>query len=274
MSRKKYIPIIVFWFLYLFMNINLSAQETADKIRLSLEDCISLALKSNLSINVQRINTKIQDSLITSAKGYFDPSISFGPSVSKSSDPSSSLFSTGSSSRDGNTQAFTLAFSDPITTGGRYGISLSESRFNSNITNTQLLNPSYRTGLTFSINQPLLKGFGIDINKSSIYIAINNKDISVLSLKLQLIKTLSDVQNNYWDLFFAQENLKVQQLALKQAQDLLLVNQRFKEEGKATISDVLQAQSAVASREADVISAIDFIKSSEERLKRITNIIE
>ena len=73
---------------------------------------------------------------------------------------------------------------------------------------------------------------------------------------------------------FAIENLKVQQLALKQAQDLLKKNQLFKEAGKATISDILQAQAAVASREADVIAAQDWVKDAEDRLKRITNMID
>jgi outer membrane protein TolC len=247
---------------------NSFAQETENQIKLSLEDCISLALKSNLNVNAQRINPEIQDSLLKIAEGYFDPSISFGPNVSKSNDPSS-----GTNSRNGNTFGLALGFSDPISTGGDYGISFNSNRFKST-SNTTFLNPSYSSGLTFSVTQPLLKNFGVKVNKSYIYIAKNNKDISLLRLKSQLINTLSDVQNTYWELIFAQENLKVQQLALKQAQDLLILNQRFKDSGKATISDVLQAQSAVASREADVISAMDLVKESEERLKRITNIIQ
>ena len=66
----------------------------------------------------------------------------------------------------------------------------------------------------------------------------------------------------------------MQKLASKQARDLLTVNQRRKEVGKATVSDVLQAQAAVASREADVIAGQDTISDVEDRLKRITNLIQ
>ena len=118
------------------------------------------------------------------------------------------------------------------------------------------------------------KNFGIAVNKASITIAKNNKDISLLRLKAQLIKTLSEVQNAYWELVFAGENLKVQQLALKQAKDLLNKNQRLREAGKTTIIDVLQAQSAIASREADVIAAKDFLGDAEDSLKHVTNIIQ
>jgi len=243
------------------------AQEAKDQIRLSLQDCISLALKSNLDINIQRINPQIRDALLTSAKGDFDPSLSFGPRIYRSNDPSYP------ESGRGNGQDLAIAFSDPIITGGEYGISFNTSRFDRSSPGASI-NPSYGTGLTFSITQPLLKGFGVDVNKSYIYIAKNNKDISISLLKWQLIRTLTNVQNSYWELFFALENMKVQELALKQAQDLLNINKRFREEGKATPSDVLQAQSAVASREADVITAVDLVKDSEEELKRIINVVQ
>lgn len=264
--------LVFFVFCYLFSTLslfNLYAQEAENEFSLSLEDCISLALKSNLSISVQRINPEIQDSLLKIAEGYFEPSISVGPTVTKSNTPSSSAIS-----QNGTNFGYSLGFSDPISSGGKYGISFSGSRFKSSNTSALSPDPSYRSGLTFSITQSLLKGFGTEINKSSIYIAKNNKDISILRLKSQIIKTIADVQNIYWGLFFAQENLKVQELSLKQAEDLLIMNKRFKEEGKATISDVLQAQSAVSSREADVISAIDSVKESEEKLKRIINIMQ
>jgi len=271
-SKHRYISCLLLLFMF-FLCISSYAEESDKQIKLSLQDCVNLALKSNLSIQVQRINPNIQDVLMTMAKGNFDPSISFGPTISKSKDLAFSTSSTGTDVRTSNTSGLTLGIIDPIITGGSYGISFNSNRSNSNSIQ-QTLNPSYRSGLTFSITQPLLRDFGVSVNKSSITIAKNNKDISVLQLKSQLIDTMSSVQNYYWELVFAIENLKVQQLALKQAQDLLIINQKFKENGKATISDILQAEAAVASREADVISATDAIKDTEENLKRITNIIQ
>jgi len=207
------------------------------------------------------------------AKGHFDPSASFGPNVSRSEEPSSTPGLTGADVRSSNSRGFTLGIVDPIVTGGSYGLSFNSNRSESN-SSYQTLNPAYRSGLTFNVTQPLLKGFGIGVNKTPITIAQNNRDISRLRLKTQLITTLSEVQNAYWELVFAIENLKVQQLALKQAQDLLKKNRRFKEFDKATISDVLQSQSAVASREADVIAAKDALRDAEDRVKRITNMIQ
>ena len=249
------------------------AEETEKQIELSLQECITLALESNLNIRIERISPQIQDALLTMAKGRFDPSATLGPSIRSSEEPSATPGITGAEIRSSNSQGFTISVDDPVVTGGSYGLSFNSDRSESN-SRFQTLNPAYRSGLNLNITQPLLQGFGIGVNKASITIAQNNKEISLLRLKAQLIGTLSEVQDAYWELVFAIENLKVQQLALKQAQDLLKKNQLFKEAGKATISDILQAQAAVASREADVIAAEDWVKDAEDRLKRVTNMID
>lgn len=259
--------------LMLWTAVSSHAEQSVDQIELSLQQCISLALESNLNIRIQRISPNIKGALVTMAKGQFDPSVTLGPTVNQAEEPSSSPGLAGADVRTSNGRAIALGISDPVITGGRYGISLNSSRSESN-SEWQTLNPAYRSSLSLSITQPLLEGFGIGVNKASIIIARNNQDISLLSLKAQLIKTLSEVQKSYWELVFALETLKVQQLALKQAQDLLTINQRFKEMGKASMSDVLQAQAAVASREADVIAANDAVKDAEDSLKRVTNIIQ
>ena len=165
-----------------------------------------------------------------------------------------------------------LGLFDSIQTGGRYGIFWNTSRSRSNSTQ-QTLNPAYRSNVTLNMTQPLLEGRGATVNRAPIMIARNNQSISVLQLRSQLIDTLSRVQNTYWELVFALESLKVQQLALEQAGDLLRVNQQLKEAGKASLSDILQAKAAVAARQASVIAARDEVEDAEDNLKRITNLI-
>ncbi len=270
---KKSIYALCFLISFLLFTADISYGEDSNgQIKLSLQECISLALKSNLDIRIQRISPEIQSALLTIAKGRFDPSATVGPTVSRVEEPSSTALS-GADVRISESSGVTLGVSDPVITGGSYGLFFNSTRSESN-SSFQTLNPAYRSGLTFSVNQPLLEGFGFGVNKASITIARNNQDISLLRLKSQLIWTLSEVQRAYWELVFVLENLKVQQLALKQAQDLLTINQRFKEVGIASISDILQAQSAAASREADVIAGKDAVKDAEDELKRVTNLIQ
>ncbi|MGB9595344.1 MAG: TolC family protein [Candidatus Poribacteria bacterium] len=258
--------ILLFTFIgIIFIVVPINAEDQNKQIELSLRDCISLALKSNLNIRIQSINPQIQDSILLMTKGKYEPSLKFNTNTSLSENTSDNQKS--------NAQNFGFGITDPLITGGEYGISINSSRSKGDAS-IQSMNPAYRSGTVFSISQPLMEGAGISINKIPIVIANNNKEISNLRLKSQLIKNLTEVQNTYWELVFALENLKVQELALKQAQDLLNLNIKLKENDKASISDVLQAQSAVASREADVLSAKDAIKDAEDKLKRITNIIQ
>lgn len=260
---RNILPIIFVGIIFIIVPTN--AEEPIRQIELSLQDCISLALRSNLNIRIQSINPQIQDSLLLMAKGKYDPSLRFNTGASLSENTVNDQKSTA--------QNLNFAIIDPLITGGEYGISINSNRSKSE-SSFQSMSPSYRSGTVFSISQPLLEGAGIAINRIPIVIANNNKQISNLRLKSQLIKNLTEVQNTYWELVFALENLKVQELALKQAQDLLNLNIKLKENDKASISDILQAQSAVASREADVLSARDAIKDAEDKLKRITNIIQ
>lgn len=266
----------IFCILIIFLLCSIASsysQEVNQSIKLSLEDCVSLALKSNLDISIQRINPQIQDAILATAKSRFDPSITFGPSISRTEEPPSAPGLTKEDARTSDTESISLGISDPIITGGHYGISFNSNRSGSNLS-SQTFNPAYRSGLGLTFTQPLLEGFGLELNRSAIVIARNNQDISLLSLKARLIRTLSDVQRAYWDLVFAIENLKVQEFAIEQANNLLKLNLKLMELGKASKSDILQAQVAVASREADVIAAKDAIQDAEERLKLITNIIQ
>lgn len=262
--RLKYI--CLFFFISFFCY-----GETQDQVSLSLQECISLTLKSNINLQSQSISPKIQDASIMIAKGGLDPSFILSPSISKADEPS--LTMSGIEARSSSSQNFSVGITDPIFTGTRYSVSLSSNRSESN-SNPQTLNPNYRSGIAFTVIQPLLEGFGTTINRASIIIAENNKTSSILRFKSQLIKTLSDSQSAYWELIYAIANLNAQQLALKQAQELLNINQKRRELGKASLSDILQAQAAVASREADVIAAEDYVRSSEDALKRITNIVQ
>jgi outer membrane protein len=270
LMRKRSVYIFLLFLSIIYTAFSINAEEQTRQMELSLQDCISLALKSNLSISIQRINPQIQDSLLLMTKGRYDPSLNFGINTSHSEGASQTFSSSQLDNQKSNAQSYSFGITDPFITGGEYEISLNGSHSKSDSS----ISPTYRSGTVFSINQPLMEGFGVNLNRAPILIAKNNKDISLLLLKSQLIGNLSDVQDMYWELIFAIENLKVQESSLKQAQDLLNLNLKLKENDKASMSEVLQAQSAVASREADVLIAKDAINDSEDELKRITNIIQ
>ncbi|MEE9259096.1 MAG: TolC family protein, partial [Nitrospinaceae bacterium] len=152
-----------------------------------------------------------------------------------------------------------------------YDLSFSNNRNKTNSTSTGL-NPQYSSELELNITQPLLKGFGIDLNKREIYIASNDVKISDLDFEEQVIDIVSDVENAYWDLVFSIDDLEVKKTSLERAQDFQRRVEAQVEVGTLAPLEILQAKSEVASREELLLSAEDLIKDNEDRLKNFLNI--
>src|SRR5262249_10955060 len=78
-------------------------------------------------------------------------------------------------------------------------------------------------------------------------IAKNNREISDVAFRLQVITTVDQIENLYWNLVYAFENVRVQQEALAFAQKTLSDNQKAVEVGTLPPIQVVSAQSTVAS---------------------------
>jgi len=105
-----------------------------------------------------------------------------------------------------------------------------------------LLNSSFRATVT----QHLLQGFGFAPNRRFIRIAQNNREISDVAFRLQTITTVDQIENIYWDLVFAYENVRVQKESLAFAQKTLSDNKKQVEIGTLAPIEVVRAQSTVS----------------------------
>ena len=86
-----------------------------------------------------------------------------------------------------------------------------------------------------------------------------------------MLTVVATVEQTYWEVVFANENLKVAEAALKAAQELLATNRAKAKAGVMSIVDVLQAEAAVASRVEQVLVAEKSIRDQEDLLRRLLN---
>jgi outer membrane protein TolC len=131
---------------------------------------------------------------------------------------------------------------------------------------------NYSSYLGFSINQPLLKGFGRKVNRSGIYTAKLQKESTRYDIENNAVKLLSQVLNSYWGLVNARESLYALELSRAQADSLLQYNRKALELGILTESDVLEARSALLAREQEILDQKNQIRMIEDELKRLLNI--
>ena len=265
---KRRIGMILFLTLFTF-TFSLAQQEEKT-LSLSLEDCILKAMKNNIGVAIEVLNPELSDIGISLAREKFLPSLNLSYNHRDTTNASFSfLESTDTVSTLRGT--YGAEISQLIPTGGTFSISF--DGYKSDTTQRlQTINPRYSTTLTFSFSQPLLRNFGPKINRREIIIARNNLDISETQLKRVLQQTVYDVEEAYWNLVSSIETLKVRQQSLRLAQELLEKNKRAVEVGTLAQIEILSAESAVASRQADILQAQATVKDNEDRLKIILNL--
>jgi outer membrane protein TolC len=144
------------------------------------------------------------------------------------------------------------------TQGFDWGGALTGTFNNTHVTTnnpTSLLTPQLSSNFQLRFTQNLLQGFGFLPNTRFIRIAKNNREISDVAFRLQVITTIDQIENMYWDLVFAYENVRVQQEALTYAQKALDDSKRQAQVGTVPPIQVVSSQSTVATDQQNLIVA-------------------
>jgi outer membrane protein len=153
-----------------------------------------------------------------------------------------------------NTYTANLAY----TQGFHWGTALNAGFNNTHLTtnsNVSLLSPQLGSNFQFKLTQNLLQGFGSLPNTRFIHIAKNNREISDVAFRLQVITTVDQIEDMYWDLVYAYENVRVQQEAMAYAQKALDDTQHQAQVGTVPPIQVVSAQSTVATDQQNLILA-------------------
>jgi outer membrane protein TolC len=117
------------------------------------------------------------------------------------------------------------------------------------------LSPSLSTTFEFQLTQPLLAGFGFLPNTRYIHIAKNNQRISDLAFQGQVIATVTQIENLYWDLFNAYQEEQVQERSLQFAEQSYGNAQKQLQLQSIPEMDVMRAEAEVAKRDQDLTIA-------------------
>ncbi|MGE0642276.1 MAG: TolC family protein [Nitrospira sp.] len=247
---------------------------------ISLSDAAVRALQNNLDISISRRTkeSRLADIIMEQAK--FDPTVSVNGRYLRTVDPlERPVFgATGNllnqiTRFDQRNHSLTVGASTNLVTGGNVDVTYNPARnsVNQDLAEGFLFNPSWTGGLSFSLIQPLLKNAGMSVNKTFITVAQNNAVVEQHVFRDQVMTVIASVEQNYWELVYARENVKVAQAALKAAEELLATNRIKAKAGVMSVVDVLQAEAAVASRVEQILVAEKAIQDEEDQLRTLLN---
>ena len=249
------------------------------KLMLSLDDAISLSLENNLNISIARYTPWIAETQLLLAKAGGVPQVGSTQSVVLGNGPTASFdpiisgqfgwshgyipvnnpFTSGT----GTTNLFSLhennAFADvgyaqAFHTGTSLTVTLNTSRSSTDSPGV-FFNPAVNPILTATLSQPLLSGFGILPNTRYILEAKNSIKAANSVFAQQIITTVTQTSNDYWELVYDRSNVKVQEAAVAVSQKLYEDNKKQLEIGTMAPLDVLTAESQLATDQQNLVAA-------------------
>lgn len=254
-------------------------------VKLTLREVVNLTLANNPNIQITGLDVEISVDDIEAAKGIYDPVLRALASHSNVEEPqaikpgaagvSGSEFSSFFSVDEANVTEVTTgeaSVSQLLPTGATVQLSLVQQRVDledSRGESSTRINPAYFSEAVLSLRQPLLKNFGWKVTNSGIKIAKINNEISDQDLREETIIQIAQVARTYWDLAFALQSYEAQLVSLQLADDLYRVNLARYRAGVRPITDVLQAQAEVTSRESAVVTSFQAIENLQDSLIRL-----
>jgi outer membrane protein len=186
-----------------------------------------------------------------SAIPLLDPSLQGFMRFQHTTTPQSSAFLTGTNSYIQQANIGSFTYNQAWLSGTSMSLGYSGASANANNRSADF-NPSTQGSLTLQITQHLLQGFGWAVNSREIHIAKNQREISDLVFKQQVITTVTAIINLYWDLVAFNEDVRVKQQALATSQKLYDDNKKQVEVGTLAPIEIVRAEAEVASREQDL----------------------
>ena len=129
------------------------------------------------------------------------------------------------------------------------------------------VNPELYSNFQLLLSQPLLYGFGLASNERYIHIARRNLQTTDLAFKQQVIATVTDIENLYWDLVNAYQDVQVKTRSLEYANQTLTDDQKQLELLNIPALQVMKDQSAVATSEGDLTVAKATLRHNELLIK-------
>ena len=145
-----------------------------------------------------------------------------------------------------NTTTGNFSYQQGFAWGTNLTVGFSNSRTTVGDAPFTTLSPLLNSNFRFQLTQHLLQGFGFAANNRFISIAKNNRELSDVAFRLQVISTIDQIENIYWDLVYAYENVRVKEESLTFSEKTLSDTKKQVEIGSLAPIEAVRAQSTVA----------------------------
>lgn len=273
-------------------------RDLAASQKLTLADCVALAIANNTQLQIARLGPLGARVQIRKAQSVFDPALFANVGLDRYRRQSASYAAVRSAELNGVAQDNLDPYngSGPLayflgppeskqhrTTGGvglhkisaltgaQLSLDWRNQRRGSN-SPFQQLSPEYTTELEVSLNQPLLRDFGLRFTTLQVRVARTGAEAATKQYEAALSDLIKRVETAYWLLVGTKENVVVRELGVQVASELQRQNEGKFAVGTVPRTAVLEAKADVARREADLIQANKLHTNARDALRAILNV--
>lgn len=198
----------------------------------------------------------------------FDPSVTGNIQFERARQPqSNTFFSGGKTSLTTNTNIYNFAYNQGFATGANLAVSLTNNRITTD-NPFQVYSPLLNSIFKATVTQHLLQGAGIWVNHRFIYQAKNDRRITDSAFRQQILYTVNQVENIYWALVSAYEDVQAKDRALQQSTKLDEDTRKQLQIGTMAPLDVVQADSNVATDKQALIASQSNLNYQQQIMKQ------
>ena len=197
-----------------------------------------------------------------------DPSVQQVSTFSHTSTPQPNAVQSLTYNLVADTRVYSTSIQQGFLTGGSVTLSLRNNYLNEN-SPTNILDPSNAANLSLSFQHSLLRGFGIAVNSRTITVSKMNLNTTDLNFRTRVIGVVNQVLNSYFGLAAAHEDVKAKMLAAEVAQTLCDNTKKQVEYGAMAPTEIIRAETLVASSRLALVNAQTSLEQQELRLKSI-----
>lgn len=245
------------------------------EVRVSLETSIAEAIRNNLAAQQSRLQPAIAEAEVEAAEAVFDAVLFANTGFSKIDQPQAIPVINGIPLGLGSTATRSWAFETgvrkPLETGGSFSVSTDATRLKNETEGLGYTpDPAWTNAVRLGFTQPLLRGFGSDVNLAQVRLSRNAERARVQDLRQTLLQLVYDVEAAYWTLVVAREQLQIATWLVEVGERVrdVLAKRRDFDTRQSQYSD---AVATVEQRKARVIEARRAVRLASDRLKTLVN---
>jgi outer membrane protein TolC len=198
----------------------------------------------------------------------FDPALTGQINWNHTSTPDTDPAAYGTNALTGNTANYNAAYTQGFGPGTEVNVGFNNS-YNTTNSFQSAFSPYTTSNLGFTVTQPLMRGFGLAVNRRFIRISKNEQKIASLLMQQQLIATVYGVVRLYTDLVALYEDVKVKEETLASAEKLYTDTKSEVDEGTQAPVELTRANAQVFSIRQDLIDSRGLLEEQEAIVKNI-----